>query len=80
MKALGLGVGSNDLKDLNEHNGCIPLSGLGRNVTEPLGYIVIRVQIPQVPSYDEDEVALVVCDDSRFISQCLGVLGTPTIY
>ena len=77
VKAWGLGVGS--IKDLNNHNGCIPLSGLGGNVTKPFGYIVIRVQIPQVPSYDEDQVALVVCDDSHFISRCPVVLGTPTI-
>ena len=71
MKAWGLGVGL--IKDLNDHNGHIPLSGLGGNVTEPLGYVVIWVQIPQVPSYNEDQVALVVCDDSRFM------LGTPMI-
>ena len=77
VKARGLGVGS--IQDLNDHNGRIPLSSLGGNVTEPLGYIVIQVQIPYVPSYDEDQVALVVRDDSCFISQCLVVLGTPTI-
>ena len=77
VKARGLDVGL--IQDLNDHNGCIPLSGLGRNVTEPLGYVVIRVQIPYVPSYDEDQVALVVRDDSCFISWCLVVLGTPTI-
>ena len=48
-------------------------------MTEPLGYIVIQVQIPQVLSYDEDQVALVVCDDSHFISRCPVVLGTPMI-
>ena len=48
-------------------------------MTEPLGYVVIWVQIPQVPSYDEDQVALVVCDDSCFISRCPVMLGTPTI-
>ena len=35
VKARGLDVGS--IQDLNDHNGCIPLSGLGGNVTEPLG-------------------------------------------
>ena len=48
-------------------------------MTEPLGYIVIQVPIPYVPSYDEDQVALVVRDDSCFISHCLVVLGMPTI-
>ena len=46
VKARGLGVGS--IQDLNNHNGCIPLSSLGGNVTEPLGYVVIQVQIPYI--------------------------------
>ena len=77
VKARGLDVGS--IQDLNDHNGHIPLSGLGGNVTEPLGYIVIWVQIPYVPSYDEDQVALVVRDNSCLISRCPVVLGMPTI-
>ena len=77
VKARGLGMSS--IQELNDHNGRIPLSGLGGNVTEPLGYIVIRVQIPYVLSYDEDQVVLAVRDDSCFISQCPVVLGTPTI-
>ena len=77
VKARGLGVGL--IQELKDHNGRIPLSGLGENVTEPLGYVVIQVQIPYMPSYDEDQVALVVRDDSCFISQCPVVLGTPTI-
>ena len=77
VKAKGLDLGS--IKDLNDHNRRIPLSGLGGSVTEPLGYIVIRVQIPYVPSYDEDQVALVVRDDSRFVSHCPVVLGMPMI-
>ena len=67
------------IQDLNDHNGCIPLSGLGGSVTEPLGYVVIWVQIPYILSYDKDQVALVVRDNSCFISHCLVVLGTPTI-
>ena len=67
------------IQDPNDHSGCIPLSGLGGNVTKPLGYVVIRVQIPYVLSYDEDQVALIVRDDSCFISRCPVVLGMPTI-
>ena len=37
------------------------------------------VQIPYVPSYDEEQVALVVEHDSTFIRKCPVVLGTPTI-
>ena len=40
---------------------------------------MFRVQIPHVPSYDEDQVALVVVEDSHFLKRCQVVLGTPTI-
>ena len=74
----GLDVGS--IQDLNQHNGHIPLSGLGGGrVTEPLGYMMLRVQIPYMPSYNEDQVALVVSEDSNFLRKCQVVLGTPTI-
>ena len=77
VKARDLDVGS--IQDLNDHNGRIPFSGLGGNVTKPLGHIVIWVQIPYVLSYDEDQVALVVRDDSCFISHCPVLLGMPPI-
>ena len=73
----GLEVGS--IQELNKHNGHIPLSGLGGRVTEPLGYVMLRVQIPYVPSYDEDQVVLVVLEDTNFLRKCQVVLGTPTI-
>ena len=77
VRERGLDVGS--IQDLSGHNGCIPLSGLGGKITEPLGYLMFRVQIPHVPSYDEDQVALVVVEDSHFLKRCQVVLGTPTI-
>ena len=73
----GLEAGS--IQDLNDHNGCIPLSGLGGRITEPLGYVILWVQIPYVPSYNEDQVALVVAEDSSFLRKCQVILGTPTI-
>ena len=73
----GLDVGS--IQDLNEHNRCIPLSGLGGRVTKTLNYVMFRVQILYVPSYDEDQVALVVVEDSSFLRKCQVVLGMPTI-
>ena len=73
----GLDVGS--IQDLNQHNGCIPLSGLGGRVMEPLGYVMLWVQILCLPSYDEDQVALVVSEDSNFLRKCQVVLGTPMI-
>ena len=44
-----------------------------------MGYVILRVQIPYVPSYDEDQVALVVAEDSSFLRRCQVILGTPTI-
>ena len=67
------------IQDLSGHNRCIPLSGSGGRITEPLGYVIFRVQIPHVPSYDEDQVTLVVVEDSNFLKRCQVMLGTPTI-
>ena len=77
VKNRGLEVGS--IQDLNDHDGYILLSRLGGKITEPLGYVILRVQIPYVPSYDEDQVALVVSEDSNFLKRCQVILGTPTI-
>ena len=77
VRERGLDVGS--IQDLSGHNGCIPLSGLGRKITEPLGYVMFRVQIPHVLSYDEDQVVLDVVEDSHFLKRCQVILGTPTI-
>ena len=77
VKARGLGVGS--IQDLNNHDEVIPINGCGGKITEPLCYVVIRVQIPYVPSYDEEQVALVVEDPSPFARRCPVILGTPTI-
>ena len=41
---------------------------------------MIRVQIPYAPSYDEDQVALIVEDPSLFSQKCPVILGTPTIF
>ena len=77
VKNRGLEVGS--IQDLNDHDGYIPLSGLGGKITEPLGYVILWVQIPYVPSYDNDQVALVVSEDSNFLKRCQVIPGTLTI-
>ena len=78
VKARGLVAGS--IQDLNNHAGHIPINGAGGKRTEPLGYVMIRVQIPYAPSYDEDQVALIVEDPSLFSQRCPVILGTPTIF
>ena len=77
VKARGLAVGS--IQDLNNHAGSIPINRAGGKRTEPLGYVMIRVQIPYAPSYD-DQVALIVEDPSLFSQKCPLILGTPTIF
>ena len=44
-----------------------------------MGYVVIRVQIPGILSYDKDQVALVVRHLSSFRNQVPVITGTPTI-
>ena len=41
--------------------------------------MILLVQIPYVPSYDKDQVALVISEDSNFLKRCQVILGTPTI-
>ena len=78
VKARGLAAGS--IQDLNNNAGCIPINGVGGKCTKPLGYVMIRVQIPYTPSYDKDQVALIVEDPSLFSQKCPMILGTPTIF
>ena len=78
VKARGLVVGS--IQDLNNHAGGIPINRAGGKRTKPLGYVMIRVQIPYAPSHDEDQVALIIEDPSLFSQQCPVILGTPTIF
>ena len=78
MKARGLEVDL--IQDLNNHAGHILINGAGVKHTKPLDYVVIRVQIPYAPSYDEDQVALIIEDPTLFSKRCPVVLGTLTIF
>ena len=40
---------------------------------------MVRVQFPGIPSYDEDQVALVIRDGSEFSQRVPVIIGTPTI-
>ena len=53
--------------------------GLGNALTQPLGYIIIQVQVDGVQVYDEDKIALVIPDLSNFVAQVPIILETPTI-
>ena len=53
--------------------------GLGNAYTQSLGYIIVWVQVDGVQGYDEDQIALVVPDESKFTKWIPVILGTPTI-
>ena len=57
----------------------IPVSGIG-GITSALGYAIINVQIPGIPSYNEEQVALVIQDVSGLGMRVPVILGTPMIY
>ena len=77
VKQHGLEVGSID--GLNRHHGRIPVSCSGGYYTEPLGYVLVQVQLPGIPSYDEEQVALVIRDGSEFSQWVPFIVGTPII-
>ena len=57
----------------------LTLNGVGGCRTVPVGYTIIRVRCPEISGYDEDQVALVIPDDSEFASRVPLVLGTPAL-
>ena len=77
VKKRGLVVGS--IADLNKHRGRIPVSCSGGYYTEPISYVMVRVQFPGIPSYDENQMALVIRDGSEFSRRVPVIIGTPTI-
>ena len=52
------------LHDLVDHP--LNLVGLGGMRTPPLGFVILRVRVNEITSYDEDRVFLVVPDESEF--------------
>ena len=57
----------------------IPIHIVGGTHTGPMGYVVMKVQIEGIPSYGEDQVFLVVDDNSTYSRRVPVILGTPTI-
>ena len=57
----------------------IPIHCVGGTRTGPKGYIIMRVQIDSIPSYAEDQVFLVIDDNSAYSRRVLVILGTPMI-
>ena len=57
--------------------GWVTCVGLGNAYTWPLGYIIIKVQVDGVQSYNEDQIAPVVLDLSNFTARIPIILGPP---
>ena len=55
-----------------------PIQGIGGILVEPTGFVIMRVQVPGVAGYDEDQVAIVLDDPG--MKECPVILGTPTLY
>ena len=64
--------------DLTMHPTSIPISGIGGH-TAALGYVIINVQVEGIPSYYEEQVALVILNVTQLGMKVPVILGTPTI-
>ena len=64
VRSNSLEVGS--LSDLVSR--CVICVGLGNALTQPVGYIIIWIQVDGVQSYDEDQITLVIPDLSNFLA------------
>ena len=65
------------LHDLVDHP--LNLIGLGGMRTHPLSFVILRVQVKEIASYDEDIVFLVVPDKSEF-SQGVPIMIGPVCW
>ena len=65
------------LHDLVNHP--LNLVGLGGMRTHLLGFMILRVQVKEIASYDEDIVFLVMSDESEFSQHVPIMIGTCTL-
>ena len=62
-----------------EIGGQLPLiMGMGGSLVEPTRFILMKVKVPCVQGYDEDQVTLVMDDPG--MTECPVILGTSTLY
>ena len=63
-----------DLSDLiGRQVTCI---GLGNVLTQPIGYVIIWIQVDSFQGYDEDKITLVILYLSNFAAWVPMILGT----
>ena len=60
---------------LNPFRDRIPLVGLGGGWAELLGFTLMRVQIKDMPHYDEQQVIFILDDPSGFSTRIPVILG-----
>ena len=65
--------------DLTMHPTLIPISGIGGHMAA-LGYVIINIQVEGIPSYYEEQVALVILNMTQLGMKVPVILGTPTIH
>ena len=65
--------------NLAMHPTLIPISSIGGHMAA-LGYIFINVQVEGIPSYYEEQIALVIQNVTQLGMKVLVILGTPTIH
>ena len=73
---MALGLQMEHLTDLQE--GSITIDQPFNYEERPIGYVIMRVQINGISSYDEDQVALVAHSSTEFAHHVPIILGTPT--
>ena len=54
------------ITELQSVNRGIALHGVGGAHTSPMGFVIMKVQIEGIPSYGEDQVFLVVDNNSTY--------------
>ena len=65
--------------NLAMHPTLIPISGIGGHMAA-LRYVIISVQVEGIPSYYEEQVALVIPNVTQLGMKVPVILGTPTIH
>ena len=77
MKEHKLKVGP--VHDLALHPTLIPISSIGGH-TATLRYVIINIQVEGIPSYYEEQVALVIPNVTQLGLKVPVILGTPMIH
>ena len=62
----------------NQVDRTLKVNEFGGLVSQPLGYVITRVQVEGVKGYNEDQVGLAILDLTAFESRVQVTLGTPT--